>query len=565
MSMSAKKGSITSQTAEGISFDTPADVDAEPVTVPLQVEAGYATYHDDEALRTANARFARSQPQFLSNNFGVRNPVLSSAAADHKYLELVAQLPLDVIANELLDTYFDKANWYFDQPVAKLLEVQTPVARDQLSHRWSQQGAELTMILGYDNTSILSVQHELMRAFLLKNSGHGRAAWHLLGSAIRLAQELGLHIQSHLPQSNGLSVERSLEWLWHDEFTRRLWAKLFTWDSHMALSLGRPLLIRSDDCSIRPPLDCDFPSNPSTVVHGISRPQNQPSSYTAHHFQYVVAQKAHEVVSIGAHKPGFQDYNAVRYFQNQVSSLLSSLPSVRHGASQDANAFHRTVSGQHMLITANSFLLNLHRAHSATQEASRHAAIQAAINILDAQQQLYDLMGDAHYKLFMLSYHSVDAGIYIAVTNAKYPVRDRQTSQKIDISLQQTIQRLSWMSARSSLAQAGGQILHHCIRLKEQAIQNDSPTPIHHSSVPTEQDTPSAQRSSIHDDARATLLGEPLLGPTYADQSHHGLFDVPSLNFDNQDWDRMFAAITDADYAMDTFLDEFSQPPNPLQ
>ncbi|KAK5279674.1 hypothetical protein LTR40_007454, partial [Exophiala xenobiotica] len=72
-------------------------------------------------------------------------------------------------------------------------------------------------------------------------------------------------------------------------------------------------------------------------------------------------------------------------------------------------------------------------------------------------------------------------------------------------------------------------------------------------------------RSSIHDDARATLLGEPLLGPTYADQSHHGLFDVPSLNFDNQDWDRMFAAITDADYAMDTFLDEFSQPPNPLQ
>ncbi|KAK5553011.1 hypothetical protein LTR46_009087 [Exophiala xenobiotica] len=446
-------------TAEGISFDTPADVDAESVTVPLQVEAGYATYHDDEALRTANARFARSQPQFLSNNLGVRNPVLSSAAADHKYLELVALLPLNFIAKELLDTYFDKANWYFDQPVAKLLEVQTPVARDQLSHRWSQQGAELTMILGYDNASILSVQHELMRAFLLKNSGHGRAAWHLLGSAIRLAQELGLHIQSHLPQSNGLSVKRSLEWLWHDEFTRRLWAKLFTWDSHMAMSLGRPLLIRSDDCSIRPPLDCDFPSNPSTIVHGISRPQNQPSTYTAHHFQYVVAQKAHEVVSIGAHKPGFQDYNAVRYFQNQVSSLLSSLPSVRHGAPQDANAFHQTVSGQHMLITANSFLLNLHRAHSATQETSRHAAIQAAINILDAQQQLYDLMGDAHYKLFMLSYYSVDAGIYLAVTTAKYPVPDRETSQKIDVSLQQTIQRLSWMSARSSMSQAGGQIL----------------------------------------------------------------------------------------------------------
>ncbi|KAK5313546.1 hypothetical protein LTR93_010850 [Exophiala xenobiotica] len=274
-----------STTAEGISSFTAAEVSAESVPVPLQAEAGYATYHDDDALKTANAQFARSRARLLSSNVGVRNPVLPSAAADHKYLELVAQLPLDFVAVELLDTYFDRGNWFFglleryyfdqaytawqnhrqlliehsslevlprnllhfpallyqvlpvaiqlvspDQPVAKLIEVQTPAARDQWSHRWSQKGAELMMNLELEEPSILAVQHELMRALLLKNSGHGRPAWHRLGSAIRLAQELGLHIQSHLPQSDSLSVETSLAWLWHDEFTRRLWAKLFSWD-----------------------------------------------------------------------------------------------------------------------------------------------------------------------------------------------------------------------------------------------------------------------------------------------------------------------------------------------
>lgn len=198
--------------------------------------------------RTANAflQFARSRPAVLASNTVVGSPVLSSALTDYKFLELVAQLPPDAIARELLDTYFDRGNWYFgtleryyfdeahtawqtyrplliehssleflprnllhfpallfqvlavtlgftssDQPVAKLIEVQTPVARDQLSHRWSQNGAQLMMFCGFENPSILAVQHELMRASWLKNSGRGRSAWHLLGSAIRSALPLG--------------------------------------------------------------------------------------------------------------------------------------------------------------------------------------------------------------------------------------------------------------------------------------------------------------------------------------------------------------------------------------
>ncbi|KIW35184.1 hypothetical protein, variant [Cladophialophora immunda] len=607
------------QTAREAVLSPPADASIESTPIPLQGEAGYAAYHDDEALRTANGQLARSRPPVLaSNNSIVGSLVLSSAVADDKYLELVAQLPPDAIAREFLDTYFDRANWYFgileryyfdeaytawqthrpllvghsgleilprnllhfpallfqilavalefvepDQPVAKLIEVQTLAARSRLSHRWSQKGAELMTYCGFENPSILAVQHELMRASWLKNSGRGRSAWHLLGSAIRLAQELGLHIQSHPPQSTGLSVERSLEWLWHDEFTRRLWAKLFSWDSHMAMSLGRPLLIRSDDCSIRPPLDCDFPSNPSATVHGMTSSHGQHSLYSAHYFQYAVAQKGHEVVSVGAHKPGFHDYSVVRFFDSQVSSLMNSLPSLRHGVAQDdAKTYRSTASHLHMLIVGHSFLLNLHRAHSATHKASREAAIQAALNILDAQQQLFDLLGNAHYKTFMLSYYSVDAGIYLAVTTAKYPMPNGQTARQTDVALQQTIQRLSWMSSRNALAQAGLQILRRCLRFSEQPTRNESPPRSHHFSALAEEDMPSVQPASIRGDACATLLGDPSRTPTYADQSYVGLLDVSAPDFDDQDWDRMFAAITDANYTMDTFIGEFSEPPN---
>jgi hypothetical protein len=216
-----------------------------------------------------------------------------------------------------------------------------------------------------------------------------------------------------------------------------------------------------------------------------------------------------------------------------------------------------------MLIIAHSFSLNLHRAHSATHKPSRDAAVQAALNILDAQQQLFDLLGNAHYKIFMLSYYSVDAGIYLAVTTAKYPVPDRQTARQIEMALQQTIQRLSWMSTRNSLAQAGVQILRRCLRLSEQTIRNESPPPNHHSSDLVGEDTPSVQPSSIRGNTCAALLGDPSpRSPTYADQSYVGLLDASTPRFDDQDWDRMFAAITDADYTTDTFIGEFIQAPN---
>ena len=45
-----------------------------------------------------------------------------------------------------------------------------------------------------------------------------------------MAQGLGLHQQSKASQKAHAPVEETLSQLWYDEYKRKLWVKLFSWD-----------------------------------------------------------------------------------------------------------------------------------------------------------------------------------------------------------------------------------------------------------------------------------------------------------------------------------------------
>jgi hypothetical protein len=55
----------------------------------------------------------------------------------------------------------------------------------QLSQKYSDNGVELVQLLGHQGTSMIMVQHDLLRAAWLKNRGRGAEAWHALSDAIR--------------------------------------------------------------------------------------------------------------------------------------------------------------------------------------------------------------------------------------------------------------------------------------------------------------------------------------------------------------------------------------------
>lgn len=45
-----------------------------------------------------------------------------------------------------------------------------------------------------------------------------------------MAQGLGLHLQSKASQKAHAPVEETLSQIWYDEYKRKLWIKLFSWD-----------------------------------------------------------------------------------------------------------------------------------------------------------------------------------------------------------------------------------------------------------------------------------------------------------------------------------------------
>lgn len=59
-----------------------------------------------------------------------------------------------------------------------------------------------------------------------------------------MAQDLGLHQHSKVLQTPQSTVEETLGQLWYDEYKRRLWVKLFSWDRLGSLATTSLLRVR---------------------------------------------------------------------------------------------------------------------------------------------------------------------------------------------------------------------------------------------------------------------------------------------------------------------------------
>lgn len=156
---------------------------------------------------------------------------------DH-YNQLVAELPNQVLIDELVAVFFTEANWhvqildpvFFNDAYQEWLAMDTSAmgqvaqthleqiifpsllfqvlaiallylpqgtmaektlglhdqsAKSTLSERWSGIGAKGAVLLSETAPTIVSIEHELARALWLKSVSRGLAAWKVLGKAIR--------------------------------------------------------------------------------------------------------------------------------------------------------------------------------------------------------------------------------------------------------------------------------------------------------------------------------------------------------------------------------------------
>lgn len=188
----------------------------------------------------------------------------------------------------------------------------------------------------------------------------------------------------------------------------------------MALILGRPRTINRDDCSAKAPIDCNMPRDPSKLVSpaAMAHRDQEPFSYTPQIFHFEIAHKIHDMLS------SVKGYNQVEVLHNQVLSILDRLPPTMHpwnpDTSWDTRKPNFPKSRQHIASVASSFLMALHRPHVVVHARSRQAAIRAAPDTLQAQQRLFDLMSEHHYKIYGFSFYTIAAGIFLLAVTIGY-------------------------------------------------------------------------------------------------------------------------------------------------
>lgn len=355
-----------------------------------------------------------------------------------------------------------------------LLKLNDHTAADRLSKYYSDTGNEVMAVLGRVDAPITAVLADLLRCAWLKNSGLGMHSWHALSDAIRQAQNLGLHEQQDVQK--GLDVDETIRRLWYDEHRRRVWVSLFAWDAHMALMLGRSRMINAEDCTAQTPMDCDVPPNPAQVVPAPAIVSGRPSMYTSQLFKYTIARKIHEAMSSKALKSPCKDYSVVTKLHDDVHTLVDALPVTARQDNPDTLWDSRypnlAKQRQHIAIMADSFILALHRPHSTLRQASRKEAISAALRSLTAQQCLFELCNEHHYKIHTLVFYIVDAVVFLTSMVLMYckPASPTDTAEgKSDIpihdirfALLQAVTRMGCMRSRSDVAREGEKVLKRC-------------------------------------------------------------------------------------------------------
>ncbi|KAK6446696.1 hypothetical protein FP744_10002946 [Trichoderma asperellum] len=348
------------------------------------------------------------------------------------------------------------------------------------SRTYSDLGDRLLYLLGRPGLAITAVQADFLRSSWLKNCGRAVEAWHTIGHAIRQAQELGLHRQKDVYQSNKSNIGETLSVFWYEQNKKRLWINLFLWDSFVAMILGRPRMIHMDDCDATPPIDCSIPGDPSTAIPMTVRLEDSPNISTASAplFRYALACKVHEMRAVKADRPRPKDYSVVQTLHNDIISLVESLPAFLRQKNPDTTCDlehpYLPQLREELQVMANLFLMTLHRPHIISNLESRKAALQASLETLGCQLISFSHAKQHQYHLFGLAFYTIEASLLISIIVILFPPQNHEIKQKVGHSLQQAIESLSEMRPFNPMAASGLDIIQRCYQRMKTTIASPS-------------------------------------------------------------------------------------------
>lgn len=455
--------------------------------------------------------------------------------AQHRYVEYIRRLPPQSTVNALVQTYFALTNWEYDlldrhvfqtqlaawssvsyvdlqeknfggiefellgfpsllfQVLAQALLVHPPhdeavkglltlagMTLHDIGMEYSNAGAGLSRLLGSAAITTMTIQAGILRVAFLKSSGDIVEAWHTLGSTIRDAQELGLHISSDKGEQ-GLDDPAKLEGTQLTSIVRKkVWLVLHIWDAHMAVVLGRPMATNLHLESFTHSYgDC---AEQRDLLEHWRNEAEPPRPFDIIMAGYSVAYRfLQDIHELDHRQTNFARDTTVERIHATIVQNLEMLPSWCRP--ENPSLRFDTVEGLQWLPAAREtmytlvhvVLLALHRPRIFHEPGSRVEALKAGLAILQAQERLFQ-DSEPHWRiLFTPVYATFDAVVLILAIFIAFPNENLITRTDCLQAVEQAIHQLDIIGRSNDMARSAHAIassLYH--RLKHHRSNKDS-------------------------------------------------------------------------------------------
>ncbi|KIW21433.1 hypothetical protein PV08_02013 [Exophiala spinifera] len=421
----------------------------------------------------------------------------------------------------------------------------------RLSRTFFLFGNRLMFILGRQHPTLCSVEYDLVACSWLKDSGQGKEAWHSLANAVRQAQELGLH---RLPQNiapPGLGQELYPMSSYDLEQRKKAFSTLFTYDSIGSFSLGRPRLMHREDISTPAPTAWKCHQD----VTGSVQLSDESFHDAASMLFLSLAHRIHDILSLSANGIFVSDYLKVLEVHDQLSSLrdlmLHLVPENNWGKATTPEMLRRSHLRLTLLSTANAVMVALHRPFIGSHPSSHSAAVSAALDGLDLQHSIFDLIPHSHVKQWATTLSIIEASVFLCGIMMDGPPQDAAEDRRIRQAILLAIGRLSSTKDLNPLAEAGEQVLRQFYQKIQSARQpmlghgewhQHSTTPqtwleqsgqLHDISIPSPQKSPQEIYQTLFGDQLVSLNS---LGLSSSEDSpfEYGAYSIPEEIIDSE-------------------------------
>ncbi|KAK7752896.1 hypothetical protein SLS62_005055 [Diatrype stigma] len=332
---------------------------------------------------------------------------------------------------------------------------------DDLALEYSESGVAILSLLGKRQMSIVTVLAGWVRAGFLKYTGQVTESWHQVGTAIRDAQEIGLHRDQYDPQPTpDDDSDTILHKLWMSQFRRRVWMTLLSWDLHTGAVLGRPTSIDFRQINRSMPIDVVLPNEKKKMPLVPRGEGDPPTPLTRAIWGFELMRPLREILDLEKEGPFPKDFTKVDRLHQKLLDIQASTPAPFRLENPDTRFDDRPECWWLPLVRPNlpqlmAFnFMALHRPYIFTRAASRHEALKASLGMLEAQRIYFSVMKPHQFRTFGLFFGTFDAVVMLASIYILFP---REHVELLPTAVQHfrwAVERFERMAERNRLAQA---------------------------------------------------------------------------------------------------------------